>query len=243
MTRPRVEPELESWTTASPQGSGCSSGLLIPPLAVLLVSGLLALFAYSPFVTVSASPISPAIADAPAPASTILNSDYAQSGLSPIFTPEVQYWGSRIVAWSAEFGLDPNLAATVMQIESCGFARATSRSGAMGLFQVMPFHFSTTDSPYDPDTNARRGLGYLAQSLQRAGGDARLALAGYNGGIGVIGRGEWTWSAQTNRYVYYGAPIYADASAGLGTSAMLNEWYLSYGVSLCQQAHEYLGLP
>jgi soluble lytic murein transglycosylase-like protein len=149
----------------------------------------------------------------------------------------------RIVAWSAEFGLDPNLAATVMQIESCGYARATSRSGAMGLFQVMPFHFSATDSPYHPDTNARRGLAYLAQSLQRAGGDARLALAGYNGGIGVIGRGEWTWSAQTNRYVYYGAPIFADASAGLTSSPMLNEWYLNYGVSLCQQAHDSLGLP
>lgn len=243
MPRPRVAPDPESWTTASPQGSGCSSGLLIPPLAVLLVSGLLALFAYSPFVTVSASPISPAIADAPAPASTILNSGYAQGDISPIFTAEVQYWGSRIAAWSAEFGLDPNLAATVMQIESCGYARATSRSGAMGLFQVMPFHFSATDSPYDPDTNARRGLAYLSQSLQRAGGDTRLALAGYNGGIGLIGRGEWTWSAQTNRYVYYGAPIYADASAGLGSSTMLNEWYLSYGVSLCQQAHDSLGLP
>lgn len=243
MPRPHVDPDPESWTTASPQGSGCSSGLLIPPLAVLLVSGLLALFAYSPFVTVSASPISSAIADVPPPASPILNSGYAQSGLSPIFTPEVQYWGSRIAAWSAEFGLDPNLAATVMQIESCGYARATSRSGAMGLFQVMPFHFSTIDSPYDPDTNARRGLAYLSQSLQRAAGDARLALAGYNGGIGVIGRGEWTWSAQTNRYVYYGAPIYADASAGLASSPMLDEWYLNYGVSLCQQAHNSLGLP
>lgn len=130
-----------------------------------------------------------------------------------------------------------------MQIESCGYERATSRSGAMGLFQVMPFHFSPTDSPYDPNTNARRGLAYLAQSLQHAAGDARLALAGYNGGIGIINRGEWTWSAQTNRYVYYGAPIYADASAGVTSSRMLNEWYLNYGVSLCQQAHDFLGLP
>lgn len=130
-----------------------------------------------------------------------------------------------------------------MQIESCGYARALSSSGAIGLFQVMPFHFSVHDSPFDPDTNARRGLAYLAQSLQRAGGDARLALAGYNGGIGVIGRGEWAWSAQTNRYVYYGGPIYADAVAGLSASDAVNEWYLKYGVSLCKQAHNALGLP
>jgi soluble lytic murein transglycosylase-like protein len=210
---------------------------------VLLVSGLLVLFAYSPFVTVGASPIDPANSASSSIALSILNQDYAQTSLSPIFTPEVRAWGERIIAWSAEFGLDPNLPATVMQIESCGYARALSSSGAIGLFQVMPFHFATSDSPYDPDTNARRGLTYLAQSLQKAGGDARLALAGYNGGIGVISRGEWTWSAQTKRYVYYGAPIYADASAGLTSSEILNEWYLKYGVSLCRQAHEYLGLP
>ena len=218
--------------------------MLLPPLAVLLVSGLLALFAYSPMVTANASPLlnlppsNPALQNSP-----LSQSGYAQNGLSPIFTPEVQYWGAQIFAWSAEFGLDPNLAATVMQIESCGYARATSGSGAMGLFQVMPFHFSATDSPYEPGTNARRGLAYMTQSLQRAGGDARLALAGYNGGIGVISRGESTWSAQTDRYVYYGAPIYADASAGLATSEMLTDWYLNYGVSLCKQAHDYLGLP
>jgi len=207
---------------------------LLPPLAVLLVSGLLALFAYSPFVAVSAAPRSLS----PSSPSLVLNSGYAQMVLSPIFTPEVQYWGTRILAWSAEFGLDPNLAATVMQIESCGYARALSRSGAIGLFQVMPFHFSASDSPFDPDTNARRGLAYLAQSLDRARGDPRLALAGYNGGIGVIGRGEWAWPAETNRYVFYGGPIYADAVAGLSTSNAVNEWVLKYGVSLCRQAQE-----
>jgi soluble lytic murein transglycosylase-like protein len=217
--------------------------MLLPPLAVLLVGGLLALFAYSPFVTVGASPNFPAIASSSSTDPLAFYSGYAQSGLSPIFTPEVQYWGNRIINWAAEFGVDPNLAATVMQIESCGHPRARSSAGAMGLFQVMPFHFTATDSPYDPDTNARRGLAYLARSLERAGGDARLALAGYNGGIGVIARGEWNWPAQTMRYVRYGAPIYADASAGLGSSEALNEWYLNYGVSLCRQASEYIGLP
>ena len=102
-----------------------------------------------------------------------------------------------------------------MQIESCGDPRATSRAGAMGLFQVMPYHFMAGENPYQPDTNALRGLGYLKRSLDTAGGNARLALAGYNGGIGVINRGEWTWAAETARYVKYGFPIYEDARSGV----------------------------
>jgi hypothetical protein len=261
--------------------------LLLPPLAVLLISGLLAAFAYSPLVTVNAAalptslptllpaisptalptePVLPAPTELPtlpptdAPNDsitiTIVQSDPPviplyeslpvasfQSTLSPIFTPEVQYWGDRILSWAAEFSLDPNLAATVMQIESCGYSQAVSTSGAIGLFQVMPFHFALSDSPFDPDTNARRGLAYLSRSLQAAGGDPRLALAGYNGGIGVIARGESTWSDQTDRYVYYGGPIYADASAGLTTSNAVYEWYTRYGASLCRQARSNLGLP
>jgi hypothetical protein len=67
-------------------------------------------------------------------------------------------------------------------------------------------------------------------------------MAGYNGGIGLIGRGEWTWPTQTNRYVQYGAPIYEDARNGLTSSPALNEWYEKYGVSLCRQASQRLGL-
>jgi soluble lytic murein transglycosylase-like protein len=113
----------------------------------------------------------------------------------------------------------------------------------MGLFQVMPFHFRAAEDPYNPDTNALRGLAYLSRSLEAANGDARLALAGYNGGIGVIGRSESTWSAQTKRYIKYGWPIYRDARAGLDSSNSLMEWYERYGVSLCKQARQRLGLP
>jgi hypothetical protein len=83
----------------------------------------------------------------------------------------------------------------------------------------------------------------LARSLQAANGDARLALAGYNGGIGIIARAESTWPAETKRYVYYGAPIYADAQQDLTQSAMLDEWYKKYGAGLCRQARQRLGLP
>jgi hypothetical protein len=164
------------------------------------------------------------------------------SGISPIFTKEIQYWAGDIVRWANAAGVDPNLAATVMQIESCGDPRATSRSGAAGLFQVMPYHFHTGENPYEPDTNALRGLDYLSRSLQTAHGNARLAMAGYNGGIGVIARGEWSWAAETLRYVRYGAPIYEDALSGAASSSALEEWYTKYGASLCRQASNRLSI-
>lgn len=211
-------------TAATPQdqGSGCLSGFILPPLSVIIISAFLAFIA----LRNSSVDLPPQNAD-----------------LSPIFTSEVHYWAGSIVRWAAASQLDPDLVATIMQIESCGDPRALSSSGAMGLFQVMSFHFQPADDPYDPDTNAARGLAYLVRSLSAASGDPRQALAGYNGGIGVIPRGEWTWSTQTRRYVQYGWPIYQDARNGLDSSVMLNEWYERFGAGLCNQAHQRLGLP
>jgi soluble lytic murein transglycosylase-like protein len=119
-----------------------------------------------------------------------------------------------------------------MQIESCGDPRALSRAGALGLFQVMPFHFASADDPYNPDTNAARGLAYLKRSLKAASGIERLAFAGYNGGIGVIGRSESSWASETQRYAYWGNGIYREATDGSNTSLRLKEWMAAGGASL-----------
>jgi soluble lytic murein transglycosylase-like protein len=171
-----------------------------------------------------------------------IDNSTSSSELSPIFTPEIQYWREDIVRWANAASVDPNLAAVVMQIESCGDPQALSRSGAMGLFQVMPFHFHRGENGFYPETNALRGMNYLSRSLSTGGGNPRLALAGYNGGIGIISRSEWAWPAETKRYVLYGAPIYEDARSGATASVMLGEWYRKYGAGLCRQANERLGI-
>jgi len=153
-------------------------------------------------------------------------------GIAPLFTPEVRRWSARIRAWGRAYNLDPNLIATVMQIESCGNPRARSPRGALGLFQVMPFHFGAGEDPLDPETNARVGLSVLAEMLRRAGGDVAQALAGYNGGPAVIGRPE-RWTAETRRYVHWGTGIYADARRGASRSPRLEEWLRAGGRSLC----------
>ena len=242
---------------ASEHGSGCFSVYLLTPLAAVFIACMLAVFALRAPIQTAAMPMNPPADAIPtlAPGVSVVIqptqdqtttlfeiSDSSTSGISPIFTKQIQHWGTEIVRWAAAASLDPNLAAVVMQIESCGDPRAVSRSGAIGLFQVMPFHFHITDNPFSPDTNALRGLEYLSRSLETAGGNARLALAGYNGGIGVISRGEWTWAAETHRYVRYGAPIYDDARSGAESSASLEEWYGKYGAGLCRQASRRLGI-
>lgn len=158
------------------------------------------------------------------------------SGIAPLFTPEVQYWSADIERWALAYDLDPNLLATVMQIESCGHADVSSSAGAQGLFQVMPFHFSAGENQLDPETNAARGASFLSQCLDWAGGDPAMAMACYNGGPSVLNRPFASWAAETQRYYVWGATIYNDAQQGLSSSPSLEHWLNAGGASLCRRA-------
>src|SRR5258708_8442363 len=108
--------------------------------------------------------------------------------IAPFFTPEIQHWAPDIAKWSTQYGVNANLIATLMQIESCGLAGAASGVGAQGLFQVMPFNFQEGNNMTEPETNAQRGIGVLRDCLRYADGDVGLAMACYNGGPGLISR-------------------------------------------------------
>lgn len=178
-----------------------------------------------------------------APAWRTQSGDASTSGeIANFFMPPVQYWQDSIVEWADQWDMDPNLVATLIQIESCGDPKARSEAGAAGLFQVMPFHFQTEENPFEPETNARRALDYLNQGLKQAGGDVRLALAGYNGGLDLIEQPETNWPEQSSRYAYWGEGIYREAKAGEKQSQVLSEWLGAGGVKLCLQAGLRLGL-
>lgn len=165
----------------------------------------------------------------------------ATGNLSAVFSPEVQHWAPQIETWAAAHELDPNLVATIMQIESCGDPQAVSSAGAQGLFQVMPFHFAAGEDPLDPNTNAERGLAYFAERLRQTNGDVGRALAGYNGGH-VAAAGGWeSWLPETQRYYVWSTGIYQDIQAGLTDSPTLQEWMEAGGASLCRQAATRLG--
>jgi hypothetical protein len=165
--------------------------------------------------------------------------------LSPVFTAEVQYWKPWIMRWSQEYNVEPNMLGTVIQIESCGHYRVGSPAGAQGLFQVMPFHFGDGEDMLDPDTNARRGIAYLKGGLALADGHIGLAMAGYNGGWGVIPRGWAGWYNETRRYYIWGSGIYQDALLNKRPeeSAALQDWLNAGGSILCGQANRLLFTP
>ncbi len=131
--------------------------------------------------------------------------------LSPCFPPAVMRWEDDILRWAREYGLDPNLVAVVMTLESSGEAQAVSLTGARGLFQVMPGHFTAGEDPLDPETNARRGLDYLRRAWQAAHGNVYRTLAAYNGGLGVLALPESRWPAETRQYARNGLAMWKRA--------------------------------
>ncbi|MEP7286975.1 MAG: transglycosylase SLT domain-containing protein [Chloroflexota bacterium] len=163
--------------------------------------------------------------------------------IAPFFTREVQYWSPQIAKWSTEYDVNPNLIATLMQIESCGLPGAASSVGAQGLFQVMPMHFEDNENPTDPETNAKRGISVIRECLGYSEGDVGLAMACYNGGPSLIYRASASWPEESQRYYTWGTGIYNDAVRGIDTSATLDDWVNSGGIGLCQTAASALGLP
>lgn len=162
--------------------------------------------------------------------------------IAPMFTSSVDYWSSHIAQWAARYDLDPNLLATIMQIESCGDATVVSYAGAQGLFQVMPFHFAAGENQLDPDTNAMRGADFLNQCLGWANGNTGLAIACYNGGPSVLSKPFSAWPAQTQRYFTWGTTIYNDAVQNKNASDSLQNWLDAGGSSLCRRAATTLGI-
>lgn len=202
------------------QGS-CLSILLWPPFSAIFFGALL-------FFGLTRIGLS----------STINENRQYNGTLAQVFSPQVLQWEKEIQQWASNLDLDPNLVATVMQIESCGNPNAISPAGAMGLFQVMPYHFNASDDPYSPDTNAERGLDYLRSALKKYNGDIGMALAGYNGGINGASRPQSEWAQETIDYKYWGENIYADAATSRLSSPALEEWLAAGGASLCVQAEQ-----
>ncbi len=226
MSRP--SPTASARQTAPGLSGGGCSAFLIPPFTVLSLSLLL-------FSMLSHSLSIPA---ASTPTATLSGGPPPEATLAPQFRPEVQVWSADILRWAAEWDLPPNLVAVVMQIESCGYVRAVSPAGAQGLFQVMPYHFLPGDQPFDPETNAQRGLAYLRRAWERTGGDVRLTLAAYNGGLSLIEQPESAWPAETRRYADWGQGLWEDIQAGHNPSPTLEAWLAHGGASLCRQARE-----
>lgn len=161
----------------------------------------------------------------------------SSAALAPFYAPTVLHWQSSIERWAREYEVNPNVIAIVMQIESCGDPEAVSGAGALGLMQVMPFHFSYGENMINPETNVRRGISVFHECLKDfAGWDLGMALACYNGGPSVTQRDYSTWAHETQSYYRWATGMWNEVVSNSSSSATLDDWLAAGGARLCQQA-------
>ncbi len=106
-------------------------------------------------------------------------------------------------------GVPVELAEAVVHVESRFNPRARGRAGEVGLMQIKPAtargigYSGTTKDLYDPDTNIRWGMLYLAKAYQMAGGDTCGTILRYNGGHAAkrMTKGVRAYCSKVNRYV------------------------------------------
>lgn len=105
---------------------------------------------------------------------------YAPSGGAG--APDVERWSAFITEAAQTYNLPESTIKGLMEIESGGNPEAVSSAGALGLMQVMPFHFQPGENGKDPRTNILRGAKVYADALARWG-DPDKAAAAYFGAI------------------------------------------------------------
>ncbi len=97
----------------------------------------------------------------------------------------------------AEFGVDMEVMAALIGVESAGRPHVRSKVGAMGLTQIMPETgqwvakklgepWTGADALLSPEVNIRYGTWYMGWLLDQFDGDQHAAFAAYFWGIGTI---------------------------------------------------------
>lgn len=166
----------------------------------------------------------------------------------------VTRFGPLIEHASFRHGVDANLLAIVILIESGGDPIASSPKGAMGLMQVMPATaqdiarergiFGHVDARlYDPAYNIDFGAYYLAKQMTRFNnGDAintvERAAGAYNGGPARMDRHLRSGEAlptETMRYKRWVAGMWMDRHAR--ESPMYVEWWSAGGERLVARSN------
>ncbi|MEM9714910.1 MAG: lytic transglycosylase domain-containing protein [Pseudomonadota bacterium] len=133
-------------------------------------------------------------------------------------------FGSSLLRYGAEYGVSPALLVSIMYVESRGNPVAVSPAGAEGVMQLIPAtaeRFGVKDAK-DPSQAIRGAAAYMKFLLEEFGGDAVLALAGYNAGENAV-------------LLHGGVPPYAETRNYV--PKVVAAWRIAR--SLCLGEHEY----
>jgi hypothetical protein len=101
------------------------------------------------------------------------------------------------------FGVDADLIRSMIKVESNFAAGSTSPKGAMGLMQLMPATAREmgVNNPYNPEESIIGGTRYFKSLLDRYHGNASLALAAYNWGMGNLEKNPDKMPRETKDYI------------------------------------------
>ena len=193
------------------------------PLAMLCVLVVLASCSGTHGPPNTASPAR-ALVDARADSIQVFLAD-RHTGLSPA---QIEAVAQAIVLESDRAGITPGLVTALIHVESSGRNYARSRVGALGLMQLLPdtgaavarragVPWQGPETLFDPVSNVRLGVTYLAELIERFG-DVELALAAYNWGptriAGFMSGGQRVPMGYATRVLSY----YRSDAFGLGVS-------------------------
>jgi soluble lytic murein transglycosylase-like protein len=108
-----------------------------------------------------------------------------ENRLTPIAGNETERLFHPIIIKTAiRYQIDPALVKAIIMAESGYNSRAISKSGAIGLMQLMPETAQelNVEDIFNPEENIDGGVRYFKQLVNQFSGDLKLALAAYNAG-------------------------------------------------------------
>ena len=115
----------------------------------------------------------------------------ASAYAAKVFMPsqlDIQKYANIIQTASQAYGVEPSLVHAVISAESAYNQNAVSRTGAMGLMQLMPDTARRygVQNMMDPTENIHGGVRYLRDLLAMFRGRVDLAIAAYNAGENAV---------------------------------------------------------
>lgn len=244
--------------------SGAPAFGFVPESAVVVTAGHVPQLRYD--AAPAADWLAPAAPSSAAPASgadAVVAASAASGAVSiPWLPPTVSAHADRIARVAATAGVDPDLVAIVVLVESGGNPHALSPAGARGLMQLMPgtardMARQTGHGDLDPaaladaETNLTLGAAYIAAMLASFGQaddpdwqrSVELAAAAYNGGPGHLGQHLTTGQplfAETARYQRWVGGMWRERHAD--DSPTYRAWLAAGGQALVDAAAGQLAL-
>lgn len=105
----------------------------------------------------------------------------------PLYEPHRPY-GDLIERYAAKMGISVSLAHAIVLVESNYIPLARGRHGEVGLMQIKPStarlmgYVGSVSDLFDPETNIKYGMRYLAQAQELGDGTICGTILKYNGG-------------------------------------------------------------